>query len=150
MAHHPEGLRRFLDLAGSLWGGGLTAREREIAILAVTSASGAAYPLGWHLLDAEDAGLSESETRTAAGLDGGGGLDERESAIARFARDLTVTSTVGDDTFGAVAEFMDERQIVELTMLVGMYRLVACVANALAVELDAQPADALRRYGVEA
>ena len=146
MAHQPGALRGFLEFASSLWHGSLSAREREIAILAVVSSAQAPYPLGWHLLDAKQAGLNDLEIQAA--LHGRPGiLTETERAIAGFAREVGQAQvTMG--TFDAASEFMDEKQIVELTMLAGLYRMVSSVANALDVEIDPAPAQALRKFGL--
>jgi alkylhydroperoxidase family enzyme len=140
IAHSPEALRRFYQLLASLWGSSIGARTREIAILSVLSASGAPYPLAWHLLDAKDAGLAPHEIRAIAAGDAASALPPDGAAIVEFARALTVDARVDDRTYQAVAKFFDQQQMVELTMVVGLYRMVACVANALEVELD----DALR------
>ena len=143
MAHSPAALRRLYELLVTLYAGALTPRIREIAILSVVSASDARYPLGWHLLDAQEAGLTADEIQAVV-RDHADALPVRsEAAVARLARELTMDACVSDAALRAVEEFMDERQIVELTMLVGLYRLVACAAAALSVDLDEEPARAL-------
>jgi 4-carboxymuconolactone decarboxylase len=144
-AHSPVALRRLIDVLSCLWAGALSGRLREIAILSVVAASDASYPLGWHLLDAVEAGLTPSEIRAAISSDADAALPPGEAAVARFARELTLEARVSEATFQSVASFMDHRQIVELTMLAGLYRLVACVANGLNVDLEDEPARALER-----
>jgi alkylhydroperoxidase family enzyme len=146
MAHSPAGMRHLLDLLTQLWSGALTPRLREIVILAVDSASDAPYPLGWHLLDGAEAGLTEEEMRAIVRGDAAAVLASDEAAAARFARAQTLDSRVGEEDYQAVAAFMDERRLVELTMLAGLYRLVACFANVLDVELDELPARRLARF----
>ncbi len=145
MAHSPVAMRRLYDLVASLWGGMLGGRLREIAILSVVSASEAPYPLGWHLLDADDAGLSRPEIEALVRGAAESVLPPDEAAVASFARALTLHSRVPNDSYQAVARFMDERQLVELTMICGLYRLVACIANGLAVDAEDEPAGALAR-----
>ncbi len=145
MAHTPVALQHLIDLLSCIWGGALNGRLREIAILSVVSASDAPYPLGWHLLDAEEAGLTPTEVRAVIS-GAAAALPPGEAAVARFARELTLDARVSDPTFQGVASFMDERQIVELTMLAGLYRLVACVANGLNIDLDDEPARALEHF----
>jgi alkylhydroperoxidase family enzyme len=138
MAHSPAAFRRFYELLVVLWYGSVTPRLREVAILGVVAASDAPYPLGWHVIDAAEAGLSDDEVwaLVRGDLDA---LPPRDTATARYARALAADARVDDATFAAVAESLDERQVVELTLLVGMYRLVAPAANALEVELEDEP-----------
>jgi alkylhydroperoxidase family enzyme len=146
MAHSPIALRHFYELLACLWAGALSGRLREIAILSVVSASDAPYPLGWHLLDAEEAGLTATEIRGVVTGDFETVLPASEAAVAAFARVLTIDADVSDEAFLAVAGFMDDRQIVELTMIAGLYRLVSCVANALCVEPDEEPARRIEQF----
>ena len=145
MANSPSGFLRLYELLAFLWVGALSDRLREIVILSVVSASDAPYPLGWHLLDAQDAGLTADEIRSVVrGHDAG--LSANDAAVARFARALTLDACVSDADYEAVAAFMDERQIVELTVVVGLYRLVACFATALEIEQDDPAASALAQF----
>jgi alkylhydroperoxidase family enzyme len=146
MANSPEALRRFYAFVAALWSGALDDRTREIAILSAVAASDAPYPLGWHLLDAADAGLSPSEVRAIVEDRAAVALTAPEASIARFARDLARDARVSDAVFTDVAAFMSEREIVELTLLVAAYRMVACVANALGADLDDAPAQAVAEF----
>ncbi|HEY8173498.1 MAG TPA: carboxymuconolactone decarboxylase family protein [Dehalococcoidia bacterium] len=143
MAQSPAAMRRFYDLASVLWSGGISDRLREVAILAVVSTSNAPYPLGWHILDGEAAGLTSGEIQAIIRGDEATCLSSDEAAVAQFARALTLEANVPDDVFDAVAKTRSEQQIVDLTMLVGLYGFVARVANALRVDLDEAPARAL-------
>jgi alkylhydroperoxidase family enzyme len=113
--------------------------------LSVVTASHAPYPLGWHILDAEEAGLRELEIKAIIGGQEDATLEPGEAAVVRFARELAVDAALTDATFKLVAEFMDDRQLVDLITLVGLYRLVACIANGLQVELDGKATQALER-----
>jgi alkylhydroperoxidase family enzyme len=150
MSHSPGAPQRFLALLGALWDGSLSPRLREIAVLSAVAASDAPYPLGWHLLDAWEAGLTDREIDGVIGGNAAGVLSPHEAAVARFARGVAVDARVGDAEFRSVAAFLDERQMVELALLAGLYRMVACVANALEIELDDRPAAALTGFAGDA
>ncbi len=149
MAHSPAALRRLYDLLVTLYRGALTPRIREIAILSAVAASNGQYALGWHLLDAQEAGLSRDETRAIIAEDDASLLSPMDATVSRFARELTLAATVSNATFTSLADAMDEREIVEVVLVVGLYRLVACVANGLSVELDEGAASALREFGLD-
>jgi alkylhydroperoxidase family enzyme len=148
MAHSPRAFRAFYELLLVLWHGALSDRQREIAILTVVSKSDADYPLGWHLIDGAEAGLKEAEMRAIVRGDATA-LPREDAAIAAFARELTTGARVSEGTFDTVRAFLNERQIVELTMIVGLYRFVAGMANALCIELDDDAARAPGRFRAE-
>jgi alkylhydroperoxidase family enzyme len=141
MAHSEGGFRQFYELLACLWAGALTARTREVAILSVVSASNAPYPLAWHVLDAAEAGLTTPEIRAVVdnNIDA---LPPEDAAIVRFSRELTLDAAISDPTFAAAA-LPDERAVVELTMIAALYRMVACVSNALQIEIDTAAAPAI-------
>ena len=146
MANSAEALRRFYAFVAALWAGALDDRTREIAVLSAVAASDAPYPLGWHLLDSADAGLSPEEIRAIVEGNAATALNAHEAAVACFARDLARDARVSDATFADVAAFMSERDVVELTLLVSTYRMVSAVANTLRVDLDDAPAGALDAF----
>lgn len=145
MAHIPDAFRHFFALLAYLWTGAIDGRLREIAILSVASALDAPYPFGWHVLDAADAGLSNAEIEAITRGGTAPTLTPADVAVATYARELTVATRASDATFGAVAEFLEAAQIVELTLLIGLYGLVGRVANGLNVELEDEAAAALQR-----
>lgn len=43
---------------------------------------------------------------------------------------------ISDETWSALAQAYDDNQLIELTMLIGQYHMVAFALNSLGVELD--------------
>jgi 4-carboxymuconolactone decarboxylase len=64
------------------------------------------------------------------------GWNERQSALLRAADELHEQARLGDDTWAALARHYDERQLIEVCMVVGQYHLVAFVLNSLGVEVE--------------
>ena len=59
-----------------------------------------------------------------------------EAALLRAADELHADAKISDDTWAALAETYDERQLIEIPMLIGQYHMVAFTLNSLGVEQD--------------
>jgi len=82
------------------------------------------------------AGLSAADlTRIVNGPDDLG-WSGRQKALLRCVDELHAMSTITEAIWRELAEHYDERQLIELVMLVGHYHEVAFVLNALRVPLD--------------
>jgi len=77
----------------------------------------------------------ETIDRVAEGPEASG-WSGTESALLRAADELHGASKIADDTWAALAESYDERQLIEIPMLVGQYHTVAFALNSLGVEQD--------------
>ena len=69
---------------------------------------------------------------------------------ARFlpAAPPTADARVTDAAFDALRAFMDDEQIVELTMVTGFYNMVSRILNTLEVDVDPPAAKDLAELGV--
>lgn len=82
------------------------------------------------------AGLSREEVdRVVAGPDAEG-WDEHDAAVLRAVDELHERSDITDVTWAALARSYDERELIELTMLIGHYHMVAFALSSLRVPLD--------------
>lgn len=136
LVRHPSLMRHWLPFSGKLLNGKLDGRDRELVILRVAWLCDSEYEWAQHTILGRQAGLADDEiARVAAGPDAAD-WPARESALLRAADELHETSTVSDGTWTALAEELDERQLVELVMLIGQYHMVAFALNALGVELE--------------
>ncbi len=63
------------------------------------------------------------------------GLDEHENAILRAVDELHGDSMISDATWSALAKRLDERQLIELPIIVGQYQTVAYYQNSLRLRL---------------
>jgi 4-carboxymuconolactone decarboxylase len=138
-----EGLmRRWLPFGAKVLNGKIPLRERELLILRTGWNCQARYEWGQHAVIAQRIGLSTDEiSRVKEGPDAG--WDEFESALLRAADELHFDSCVGDDSWRILSQRYDDRQLIELLMLVGEYHLVAFAANSLGIALDADTPDTL-------
>lgn len=133
LAQHPRLLKRFNILAGTfLAHGRLDPRERELVVLRTAWRTGCSYEWGQHVLIARDAGVAPEELERVAQepLEGWG---DRERTLLQFADELLADVDVSDPTWDAAAAFLDEQQLIELVMLVGLYRMVSGFLNSVGV-----------------
>ena len=132
-----EGLtRKWLPFGGKLLSGKLPARDRELLILRTGWNCGAEYEWAQHAVIGKMAGLSPEEIdRVAAGPEASG-WDEADALLLRAADELHSTWTISDATWGRLAGRYDQRQLIELPMLVGHYHMVAMTLNSLGVQID--------------
>jgi 4-carboxymuconolactone decarboxylase len=137
LARHEDLFRAWLRLGGFLLGGGvLPARERELLILRTGWNCACAYEWGQHARISERLGMSREEIlRVAEGPDAEAWAPQ-DAALLRAADELHEDSRISDGTWERLAEHYDERGLIEITMLVGHYHLVAYALNSLEVELD--------------
>jgi alkylhydroperoxidase family enzyme len=137
LAYHPELLRRWLPFGTVLLGGELPARDRELLILRTAWNCRAAYEWGHHAgMFGMAAGLGEQEiARVPAGPEAAG-WEPFDAVLLRAADELHADACLADATWRALATRYDERQLIEVPMVVGHYHLIAFVVNSLGVEPD--------------
>jgi 4-carboxymuconolactone decarboxylase len=137
LAHHPRLLKRFNALGGLFLAKGmLPARERELVILRVAARTRSEYEFGQHTVIGRRTGLADAEI--AALDDGGDGLRNDDRLLVRFTDELIDADKVSAATWTAVADAFawDTAQMIELTLVVGFYRMLAGFLNSAGVERE--------------
>ncbi len=133
LAQHPRLLKRFNVFAGTfLAHGSLPARDREIVVLRVAWRCSAAYEWGQHVLIGRDAGVTETEIVRLAQNSLEGWAD-RDYTLLTFADEVLRDVDVSDSTWTNASARLENAELVELLMLVGLYRMVAGFLNAARV-----------------
>jgi alkylhydroperoxidase family enzyme len=136
LVRHPGLFRRWLPLGGKLLAGKLPARDRELLILRTAMLCQAEYEWGQHRLIGRSAGLTEDEIeRVRAGAQAED-WDPFDVALLSAAQELHDQARVSDATWDVLASRYDERQLIEVPMVVGHYHMVAFTLNSLGVELE--------------
>jgi alkylhydroperoxidase family enzyme len=136
-ARHPDLFRAWLPFGGFLLTAGkLSGRDRELLILRTAVNCRSSYEWGQHVRISLDGGIErEAIDRTLEGPDADG-WPPREAALLRAADELHADSRISDSTWEALAETYDTEQLMEATMVVGHYHMVAFALNSFGVELD--------------
>lgn len=112
---------------------------RELAILRVAQLTPAEYEWVQHVAIAKAVGASDEQV---AALERGQGDAECFSAdqalVLRFTTELVEDAAPSEQTFVAISKLLSAREVVELTLAVGYYMLIARV---MAVgQIDLEPA----------
>jgi alkylhydroperoxidase family enzyme len=137
LARHERLMRAWLRLGGFLLGAGvLPARERELVILRTGYNCSSAYEWGQHVRVSEALGMTREEImRVLEGPDADG-WSAADACLLRAADELHAGAKISDATWAELSQSYDEQGLIELTILVGHYHMVAFALNSLEVELD--------------
>lgn len=134
-AHEPEVLRSHREHLSLMWAEfDVAPRDREIVLLVAARALDAEYEWHHHVPVALDEGLTADEIRAIADRDLGGFTDE-ERALAAYA-EAFVAYDVTDEVHDRVAAFYDERQLLDLAVLLGFYVHIASTVMALDIDVE--------------
>lgn len=134
MLRSPDVAQALLQLqAGEAMHTSLSERTREVVILSVGSVWKAPYELYSHSVDAVKAGFSrDCVAALAAGLPHPE-LKPWEEIARRLALALTVERAVDDGLYADALRELGEKELVDLSVLVGCYQLICGMLNLFAV-----------------
>ena len=119
------------------WHTQLDGRLRELIIIRVAVVCDAAYILRQHIPKlAIVEGVTAAECEALRDWRSSTAFSERERAALAYADAVTTRVESSAEEFAAVRAFFDERQIVELTVLIGAYNMHARVLNAVELDLE--------------
>lgn len=135
LAKNPTVLDTFRSAISALWDvPELTARKRELTILATASRARCRYEWHQHVRHALAVGLTESEIRAI----GAGDLQllfPEDAAVVGYV-EAFVDGAVDDEIHETVATHVDKKTIVAVAVLAGMYLGLARVIDAFCVETE--------------
>ena len=136
LVRYPGLYRRWMPFAGKLLAGKLPARDRELLILRSAWRCASSYEWGQHVRLAKQAGISGEEIdRIATGPDAPG-WEPFDRTLLTAVDELHDDSCLTDTTWATLASRYDERQMIELPMLVGQYHMLAFALNSLGVQRE--------------
>lgn len=136
MLHHPRLFTSLTDVAIQLMGDGrLAPRERELAILRIAWLCQAPYEWGEHVIIAKKAGITSEEIERITLGSQAGGWSEHEQAILHATEELHACAVISDETWEILSRRFDDRQLIELLVLIGQYQATAYYQNSLRVRL---------------
>ena len=138
LARHPALMHAFHSFNGHILSSStLTPRQRELLILRVASVREAEYEWEQHVILAGEAGIDEQEiARVRLGADASG-WSPLDAAMLRAVDELITDAMVSDATWTALAETMDDQQLMDLVFTIGAYDLLAMAFRSFGIELDA-------------
>jgi alkylhydroperoxidase family enzyme len=136
MLRHPALFERHVALGIAFAiDGALPPRDRELAVLRIGWLCGAPYEFGEHVFLARDQGFDAAQFAAVKQGSAAAGWTAHERVVLRAVEELHGEAAISDATWAALAAIYDERQLIELPMLVGHYQQLAYVQNALRLRL---------------
>jgi 4-carboxymuconolactone decarboxylase len=111
--------------------------QRELILLRVGHACDAEYELSKHRRAARRAGLSDEKIEAVAAFPGTSEIfTDFEQLLLYFTDSVLDETRMPDDLFEAVSKELDARQLVEVFLLIGFYRMVSRVMTHLDVDIE--------------
>jgi len=136
LLRHAELYEAHMAVAQKLLSDGeITIRDRELAILRLAWLSQAPFEWGSHVVIARRNGVTTEEIARAIVGSTDPGWNERDRAIVRAMEELHYDSMISDETWAALAQFYNDKKLIELVILAGQYKTVAYYQNALRLPL---------------
>jgi alkylhydroperoxidase family enzyme len=136
-AQHPDLFRAWLRFGGYLLTSGkLSGRDRELLILRTAVNARSSYEWGQHVRISLAGGMERDEIDRVLDGPDADGWSTHEAALLRAADELHADSRISDETWQALAETYDTQELIEATMVVGHYTMLAGALNSFGVELD--------------
>lgn len=128
---------RFMD-GGLLDRGHVPLRERQLIILRVCALNRSDYEWGVHVAYfAGRAGFIEAEIAATAAPLAAHPWGPREALILRLCDALQVSCDLDDDFWAELRQSFEEMALLEMLILIGKYRQVSILTNALRLEQEA-------------
>ena len=144
LLHSPPLAESWFDHINQVrWGTEIDGRLREIVIIRLAYLVESAYVLGQHVPAlAAGEGMTEAECAALRDWRGSDAFSDGERAVLAYVDAMTNDIVVPDDVFAPLRTHFSDRQIVELTLMIGAYISHSRVLQALEVdvEMGARPA----------
>ena len=109
---------------------------RELAILRVAHLTGANYEWTQHVPLAKETGVTDAQVEALPQGADSDAFNEVEKRVIRFTDEVTQDVKASAETFAALEKDLGPRQMVELTLAIGFYGMVARVMESFEVELE--------------
>jgi alkylhydroperoxidase family enzyme len=138
LLHSPGLAQTWFDHNSAVrWQTKLSGRLREIIIIRIAHLNGVDYVLAQHVPGLAVAeGLTLAECEALANWRASDLFDLAERAALAYAEAMTLSTSVSDDVFADVRRHFEDREIVELSVLIGTYIMHNRVMKALAIDLE--------------
>ncbi len=114
--------------------GTIPPRERELAILRIAQLARAPFEWCEHVDIGKAFGVTPEEIERVIEGSSAPGWTEHEAALLRAIEELIADHCMSDATWDTLAKTYDEKQMLELPMLVGSYLMTALQQNSLKIQ----------------
>ncbi len=139
LAHNARVMRNHLQLGNTLLSKtALSPKLRELAILRIAKLAGSEYEWTQHYPVALEAGVTREQADVLSRWQESGLFNKEESAVLQYTDEVAQQVAVTDETFETLKQFLDEQRIVELTISIGYWGMIARILVPLQVDIDEQ------------
>lgn len=137
MAHAENSVRHFMRLGNSLLTQAeLDARLRELAILRIATLCRSRYEWHQHEILARKVGVPEEQIAAVKeGIDSPA-FNDLEKAVLKYTDEVSLNVKSSDQIFNELAGTMSHRELVELTLTIGFYNMVARFLENTEVQIE--------------
>jgi alkylhydroperoxidase family enzyme len=118
----------------------LSPKLRELTIMRIAKLCDCEYEWVQHTPVALQSGLTQAQLDVIGSWNESDAFNQEERAVLLYVDEVAKNVSVTDETFQAVRRYLDERQIVELTLAIGWWGMLARLFVPLEVEVDEQSA----------
>ena len=139
VAHAEYSARHFMRLGNSLLSQAkLDSVLREIAILRIANLCDSRYEWHQHEIVARQVGVSEEKISALKAGQGSPAelFNPQERAVLKYTEEVTQNVKSTEESFESLRKFLDNQELVELTLTVGFYNLVARFLENTGVEIE--------------
>lgn len=136
MLRHPQLMMRQTEYATQLLRSELSPRHRQLAILRIGWLCQAPYEWSQHVKNGKmNAGLSDRDVQRLTEGASAVGWDEDDRAVVKAVEEMYEVAMISDSTWSSLTGFLNEKQLLELPLLVGYYQSVAYLQNSVRFRL---------------
>lgn len=140
IANSPQVLLNFLRLGNTLLTRAeLSPKLRELAVMRVAKLVGSEYEWVQHYPIALGAGVSREQIEAIPQWQDSASFKDIERIVLQYTDEVAQNAEVKDETFSALRQHLNEQSIIELTLSVGYWEMVARFLIALDIDIDAEP-----------
>ena len=137
IAHSDISVREFIRLGARLLAKPhLEPRFRELAILRIAQLLGARYEWAHHVPIAVGAGVTREQIKEIAEWHKSSLFTDDEKTVLAYTEEVVSDSQPSDDTFAAASKFLDSPSLVELTLSIGYWSMVAKFLKTFQVDVE--------------
>lgn len=137
LLHHPRATRNLVrHLFDLVYNHRVDPRLRELAVLRVSWLTACEYEWAQHWALATHLGIPEADIVGVREWRSHDGFSPLERAVLAAADDAVVHGAIEATTWAELAAHLDEAKLVEVTLVVTGWRMVASVLQSLEVPLD--------------
>lgn len=152
VAHSEASVREFIRMGSRLLTKPhLDPRLRELVILRIAQLHGARYEWAHHVPIALQAGLTMDQVKNIREWSASACFSQQEKTVLRYTEELFREHQPSAETFASASECLDHAALVELTLCIGYWSMVAKFLKTFQVdvenEFERQHAEVLRQAG---